>query len=126
MRGGYNHNWNPTGAARSTVLGLRFTTVDGATLACASIVNTTAIVLTPGSGCDPNYSVGQVGVITRWTPVKNLTFSGDLLYSHLDQHFSGIINTTGGYGTGNYRIANQETYQLLLRAQRTGNPDHLV
>lgn len=34
----------------------------------------------PGAGatysCNPNYSVGLVGLITRWNPVKNLTLSG--------------------------------------------------
>ena len=119
MRGAFNHNWDPfwSSALYGAWASVHYS--DGAAaLACNSIVNTTAIVLTPGSGCNPNYSVGQVGLITRWTPVKNLTFSGDFLFSHLDQHFSGIINTTGGYGTGNYQIADQNTYQFLLRAQR--------
>jgi hypothetical protein len=62
--------------------------------------------------------VGQLGFITRWTPVKDLTFSVDALWSHLDQRFSGVINTTGGYGTGNYEIKDKNTLQALLRVQR--------
>ena len=25
--------------------------------------------------CNPDYNIAQIGFITRWTPVKNLTFS---------------------------------------------------
>jgi hypothetical protein len=36
-------------------------------------------------GCNPDFNIAQVGIITRWTPVKNLTFSADLTYTRLDQ-----------------------------------------
>jgi len=35
--------------------------------------------------CNPDYNVSMLGVVTRWTPVKNLTFSAEVLYFHLDQ-----------------------------------------
>ena len=38
--------------------------------------------------CNPDFNVSQLGVITRWTPVKNLTFSAEVL-CHLDQKFTG-------------------------------------
>jgi hypothetical protein len=28
--------------------------------------------------CDPNFKIAQVGLIARWTTIKNLTFSGDV------------------------------------------------
>ncbi|MDE2329170.1 MAG: porin, partial [Bradyrhizobium sp.] len=68
--------------------------------------------------CDPNYSVTQIGTVTRWTPVKNLTFSGEFVYSHLSQNNVGTVTTSGSYGTGAYQLADQNTYQVLLRAQR--------
>ena len=36
--------------------------------------------------------MAQIGVITRWTPVKNLTFSVDTIYTRLDQKFEGVLN----------------------------------
>jgi hypothetical protein len=39
--------------------------------------------------CNPDYNVFQVGVVTRWTPVKNLTFSTEAMYFRLDQNFTG-------------------------------------
>jgi Porin subfamily len=59
-----------------------------------------------------------LGTITRWTPVKNLTFSGEFLWSHLNQNYAGIVTASGSYGTGAYVIGNQDTYQVFLRAQR--------
>jgi hypothetical protein len=35
--------------------------------------------------CNPDFNIAQLGFITRWTPVKNLTFSGDLTWTRLDQ-----------------------------------------
>ena len=29
--------------------------------------------------CNPDFNIAQVGVITRWTPVKNLTFSAEVV-----------------------------------------------
>ena len=68
--------------------------------------------------CNPNYSVAQAGIVTRWNPVKNLTFSGEFTWEHLAQNYAGTITTSGSYGTGTYAIANQNTYQMLFRAQR--------
>lgn len=119
MRGAYNHNWDPYwssalyGAYAAVQYGSGATTV-----VCNSILATPTIHLTPGTTCNPNYNVSQIGFITRWTPVKDLTFSVDALWSHLDQRFSGVINTTGGYGTGNYEIKDKNTLQALLRVQR--------
>jgi hypothetical protein len=42
--------------------------------------------------CNPNFNVYQVGVVTRWTPVKNLTFSAEVQYFRLDQNFLGTAN----------------------------------
>jgi Porin subfamily len=83
---------------------------------CASVAATAAYVGV--TTCNPNYSIAQLGTITRWTPVKNLTFSGEFLWSHLNQNYAGTFVTSGSYGTGAYTIGNQDTYQVFLRAQR--------
>jgi hypothetical protein len=116
-RGGFNHNWNPYWS--SSVYGAYAAVSYGSAataITCASIANTATIALT--ATCNPNYSVTQAGFITRWTPVKNLTFSGDFTWEHLSQKNQGFVVTTGGYGTGVYQIANQDTVQVLFRAQR--------
>jgi len=123
MRGGFNHNWNPFWS--SSVYG-----------AWAAVqYNGTAkalICATPGIGfgvaaaagvtsCNPDYNIGQVGFITRWTPVKNLTFSGDVTFTHLDQKMAGTLiapSATIGKPALAYELKDQNTVLLLLRAQR--------
>jgi hypothetical protein len=39
--------------------------------------------------CNPSYNFAQVGVVTRWTPVKNLTFSAEVGAFFLDQKMTG-------------------------------------
>ena len=39
--------------------------------------------------CNPDFNVSQLGTVTRWTPVKNLTFSAEVMWFHLDQKMSG-------------------------------------
>jgi hypothetical protein len=62
-----------------------------------------------------------LGGIIRWTPVKNLTFSADLTYTHLDQKMSGTVAVPSG-SVGKpaavYELKDQDTLLLLLRAQR--------
>ena len=61
-------------------------------------------------------------MITRWTPVKNLTFSADVVYSHLDQNFAGLMTAGAANGVakpaGFYEAKDQDTVSMLFRAQR--------
>ena len=116
-RGGYTHNWDPFW--NTSIYGAYAQVSYGSGAAatfCASLAATAAYAGV--THCDPNYQVAQAGIITRWTPVKNLTFSADFTYQHLAQNMAGTITTSGSYGTGAYVITNQNTYELLLRAQR--------
>jgi porin-like protein len=121
FRGGYTHNWNPfwNTAIYGAYAQLKYGST-GAGLVCAGMFATG--FLTAGSTCNPDFNIGQIGVITRWTPVKNLTFSADVLYTNLDQKFSGFT------GTGNaaiakpalaYELKDQNSVVGLIRAQRT-------
>ena len=66
----------------------------------------------------------MVGAVTRWTPVKNLTFSAEVLYFHLDQKFTGAVATAGGPGAPKpggvavYELKDQNTVSLNVRVQR--------
>ena len=63
-----------------------------------------------------------MGIVTRWTPVKNLTFSADLSWTHLDQKYSGTVGTLPPVATAKpaatYELKDQDSIALLLRAQR--------
>jgi hypothetical protein len=121
MRGAYTHNWNPywNTSIYGAYAGVSYNGT-AKTLICA----------TPGIGfatqagvtsCNPDYNIGQLGVITRWTPVKNLTFSGDLTFTNLDQKMSGVLiapSASIGKPALAYELKDQNTVTLLLRAQR--------
>ena len=58
--------------------------------------------------------------ITRWTPVKNLTFSGEVMYTRLDQHFTGASTLTPSAPkpTAVYEYKDQDTVTMNVRVQR--------
>jgi hypothetical protein len=62
----------------------------------------------------------MVGVTTRWTPVKNLTFSAEALWMGLDQKFSGtaLLTATAPKPTAVYEFKDQNTVSFNVRAQR--------
>ncbi len=118
MRGAYTHNWNPywnssiygayaqvmyNGTAKALVCDIGFAGQGGLTT------------------CNPDYSIGQLGFITRWTPVKNLTFSGDLTWSHIGTKMAGLL-AGGDAGLAKpaafYEMKSENNVLLLLRAQR--------
>jgi hypothetical protein len=70
--------------------------------------------------CNPNYDVSQIGVVTRWTPVKNLTFSAEVMYFHLNQNFTGAATLVPAAPKpiAVYEFKDQNTVALNLRVQR--------
>jgi hypothetical protein len=120
VRGAFNHNWDPYWST-SLWGGAGWVRYDATAQAeyCAAYGTTVAGQGTTYS-CNPNYSVGMVGVVTRWTPVKNLTFSGELGYVHLQQGFSGSATFTPGapQPTQTWTYHNQDTAYLNVRVQR--------
>jgi len=122
FRGAFTHNWNPywNTAVYGAYAAIRY---DGN--AKSLICNSAAMVALGGGTtltCNPDFNIGQVGVITRWTPVKNLTFSADVTYSHLDQKYAGSVTAPALNGVGKtagvYQVKDQDTVSMLLRAQR--------
>jgi Porin subfamily len=121
FRGAFTHNWNPywNTAVYGAYAGVRYDNT-----AKSIICGSTAMgnLLTAGSTCNPDFNLGQAGVITRWTPVKNLTFSADVAWTHLDQKFSGFATLPALNGVAKpaatYELKDQDTVSLMLRAQR--------
>ncbi|PYF03595.1 porin-like protein [Rhodopseudomonas faecalis] len=119
VRGAFNHNWSPTWS--SSLFGA-YTSVNwgggGSNLICTAQALTAPFA---AGNCNPDFAISQIGTVTRWTPVRGLTFSGEVMYTHLDQNNSGFI--TGGPGAGKpvrtYEFKDQDTWSGLLRAQRT-------
>ncbi|AWM07980.1 porin [Bradyrhizobium symbiodeficiens] len=121
FRGAYTHNWDPywNTAIYGAYAGIQYTGASK-TFICGS--GAMAAALTAGSTCDPDFNIAQLGLITRWTPVKNLTFSADFTWTHLDQKYSGVAAYAGNAATAKpaafYELKDQDSLNLLLRAQR--------
>jgi hypothetical protein len=123
IRGAFNHNWD---ARWSSSLFGSYSMVryDGTAKAnmCANYL--------PGKApsadysCNPDYNASQLGVVTRWVPVKNLTFSAEVMWFHLDQKFTGTAALSPsapkpGVAQGaRYEFKDQDTVHLQVRAQR--------
>jgi hypothetical protein len=87
---------------------------------CASYVANNAGAKSPDFSCNPDFNVSQLGVVTRWTPVKNLTFSAEVMWFHLDQKFTGtsVLGPTAPKPATVYEFKDQDTVSFNVRAQR--------
>lgn len=120
VRGAFNHNWDPYWST-SVFGGAGWVRYDNTAKAeyCAAFG-----VTHPGLGtsynCDPNYNVGMVGLITRWTPVKNLTFSAETTYFHLHQNFDGssVFSPGAPQPVQAWSFRDQSTLAVNVRVQR--------
>jgi hypothetical protein len=136
VRGAFNHNWDPywssslfgsAAAVRyggTAGVGTAFGDLSSAKGAwCASYITAnklTAANTSANFSCNPDYNVYELGVVTRWTPVKNLTFSAEVLYFHLDQKFTGaaVLTPSAPKPTATYEFKDQDTVALNVRVQR--------
>jgi hypothetical protein len=128
--GAFNHNWDPYWS--SSVFGAAswmhydgsatdLTTAKGQY--CAAYITSnklTAANTSADFSCNPDFAVYQVGVNTRWTPVKNLTFTGEVQYVRLDQNFTGtaLLTPSAPKPTATYEYKDQNTVLVQFRVQR--------
>jgi hypothetical protein len=121
MRGAWNHNFDPywSGAIYGAYAQVKYGN-NGAALICGAFAVLAATALV--TNCDPNFNVAQLGGIIRWTPVKNLTFSVDTIWTHIDQKFEGLVALPTQAGIAKppalYELKDQDTVTMLVRAQR--------
>ncbi|QWG25639.1 porin [Bradyrhizobium sediminis] len=117
FRGAYTHNWDPYW---NTAIYGAYAHVDYGTNGTAVVCANAAVLLGLVGTCNPDFNVSQLGLITRWTPVKGLTFSGDLTWVNLDQKYSGTIVAplNAAKPAAVYELKDQNSVTLLLRAQR--------
>ena len=97
FRGAFNHNWDPYWST-SLFGGYAAVRYDGTAKAnyCAAYAASNPGAKSVDYSCNPDFNLAQIGVVTRWTPVKNLTFSAEVLYFHLDQKFTGAAVPDAG------------------------------
>ena len=134
VRGAFNHNWDPYWSTSlwGSATAVRYNgTVGDLTTAkgvwCAAFQNKAAGTFSADFTCNPDFNTYQVGLTTRWTPVRNLTFSGEVGWFKLDQKMTGAIG--GGVAANNfaatapkpstvYEFRDQNTVMMNFRAQR--------
>ncbi len=132
FRGGYSHNWTPNW--ETTVFG-SYSKIDyndnasagicaAQTRALAGIVSSGGVTATGSVACNPDFAIWQIGSRTAWTPVKNLTISGEVMYTTLDQNNVGSITVpTQVMGSfkpaGIYEYKDQGTWSGNFRVRRT-------
>ncbi len=125
FRGGFVHNWS---AAWETDIFGTYSHIDynaNATAAFCSVFT----ALSPKSNgytCNPDFTIWQIGQRTAWTPVRNLTFSVEFLYTVLDQSYTGsqtLANPgplTGTFKpTAVYDFKDQNIFSGLIGVRRT-------
>lgn len=124
FNGGYTHNWDPYW--NTSIFGawaaVRYNNTAKGYICGAFVAN---LALSSGfGGCNPDFNYAVVGTSTGWTPVKNLTFTGELAYMMLDQKYAGGSTVTLPLQSGIakpaavYALKDQNSLVLLLRAQR--------
>lgn len=88
FRGGFVHNWSPTW--ETGIFG-SYSRIDYNANATAAFCGVFTALSPKSNGftCNPDFTIWQVGQRTAWTPVRNLIFSVEVLYTVLDQSHTG-------------------------------------
>jgi Porin subfamily len=125
VRGAFNHNWDPywSSSLFGSYSSVRY---DGTAKAglCANfgglLPGGTVRAVSADFSCNPDFNVSQLGVVTRWTPIKNLTFSAEVQWFHLDQKFTGAatLAAPAPKPTTVYEFKDQDAVSLNVRVQR--------
>ena len=138
IRGAFNHNWDPywstalfggysavryDGGTNDNLTAVGTTSAKGAYCAAFAATHGGQAAVANNTGnytCNPDFNVSQLGVVTRWTPVKGLTFAAEVQWFHLDQKMSGTSTFTATAPKPNalYQFKDQDTVLLQVRVQR--------
>lgn len=95
IRAWYEHYWNP--AWRTSLFGAFMrhefnSTATSLLLAKGfSAAGIGGATLTAGTTGNFNFNIWQIGSRTAWTPVKDLTFGAEVMYTRIDQNLNGAI-----------------------------------
>jgi len=125
----YEHYWNPMW--RTSLFG-NYTQISyggsGNAMLFAGLSNpaiTSTGSLTAGTTGDFKFATAQVGTRTAWTPVKDLTFAAEFIYSRLDQNLNGsyVASPTGAIpsipGGTTFTLRDQNIYNGAVNVTRS-------
>src|SRR5712664_3712194 len=119
VRGAFNHNWDPywSSSLFGSYSAVRY---DGTAKLNICTNYSAGKVVSADFTCNPDFNVAMLGFVTRWTPVKNLTFSAEVLWTNLDQKLTGtaVLTPTAPKPTAVYEYKDQNTVTFNVRAQR--------
>jgi hypothetical protein len=126
FRGAYNHNWDPywSSSLFGGIAGLSYNATAKALWCNSYLLGGTSGITNFGglTNCDPGFTVSEIGLVTRWTPVKNLTFSAEVLYAYLKTNMAGSVVATPSSAlvlpNTTYTYGNNSTTSMNLRVQR--------
>ena len=111
IRGAFNHNWDPqwSSSLYGSYSAVRYDGVAKGFI-CANYT-TAGKAVSADYVCNPDFNVAQLGFVTRWTPVKNLTFSAEVQWFHLDQKFQGtaVLGPSAPKPAVRYEFKDQDT-----------------
>jgi hypothetical protein len=107
VTGFYEHYWNPAwrtsvfgnysqvsyGATGDALLLANLSTVGGIGPTTGHLAGAGGVGAATGS---MKFATTQVGTRTAWTPVKDLTISGEFIYTRLNQNLNGTFVTNAG------------------------------
>ena len=126
FNGAFNHNWDPYWST-SLFGGIAQLSYNATAKAvwCNAYLRGGTSGITSFAGltnCDPGFTISEIGLVTRWTPVKNLTFSAEVLYAYLKTNMAGTVIATPSsalpLATTAYTYGSNGTTSLNLRVQR--------
>jgi Porin subfamily len=129
----YEHYWSP--AWRTSMFGNYSSISYGATGSALLKANLSTVggigptsghfVATPGSnGGSMTFATAQVGSKTSWTPVKDLTISGEFIYSRMINSLNGSFVTAAGGVSGaaagtSYNMGSMNVYNGAVQVLRS-------
>jgi hypothetical protein len=129
LNAGIEHYWTPN--LRTSVFGA-YLNVDFNGNASALICSSSPF-LSAGAvqaGCNPDWTMYQIGTRTVWNPVKNLDVGLELLYTKFESDSAGTTMNLGansdtlkslngiGKANGTYNVADQDVFSGFVRIQR--------
>jgi hypothetical protein len=90
-------------------------------LACVGATTQTTGNPLAVAGCNPDWSMYQVGTRTVWNPVRNLDVGLEVLYTKFESDMAGaLVNTAPGAPKppGIYTVEDRDVVSALIRVQR--------
>jgi hypothetical protein len=124
----FEHYWNPLW--RTSIFGNYSEISYGATgdamllAGLKSLATVTTGSATPGTTGSFKFATAQIGTRTAWTPVKDLTISGEFIYTRMNQNLNGTFvssgtGITGAPGQSSYDFKSQNVYNGAVQILRS-------